>query len=189
MSDDDALGVIVCGASAAVSLPAYLSRLRRALPRTRVRVLLTASAERFVRPEVVGWYADECLTGDTPGLNPTEFAARSRGVAVLPASANTLACAALGLAGTPAQTALLVAAPPVLFFPSMNRTMWTRSSVRRHVAELRAEGHTVVDPSPGEAYEIWQRRIVPSVIMPGPDPAVEVISVWWEELGAGQPHG
>ncbi|MFI1035160.1 flavoprotein [Streptomyces sp. NPDC020951] len=178
---DDALGVIVCGSSAAVALPGYLSRLRRSLPHTPLRVLLTAAAERFVRPEVVGWYADVCVTTATDGFNPTEFASSSGGITVLPASANTLACTALGLAGTPAQTALLVAEPPVLFFPSMNRTMWSRSSVLRHVAALRAEGHTVVDPSPGEAYEIWQRKIVSTLVMPGPEPAVEVITTWWEE--------
>ena len=182
MLRDGALSLIASGSSAALSLPGYLSRLRRAIgDQAPLRVLLTKGGERFLRPEVVGWYADECLTTDSPGLNPTEFALRSRGLVVLPASANTLAAAALGLAGTPAQTALLVAPPPVLFFPSMNAAMWAKPVVRRHVAALRGEGHTVVDPHEGEAYEIWQRKIVPAQVLPAPDDAVKVIAHWWDE--------
>ena len=56
------------------------------------------------------------LAADAPDLNPTEFALRSRAVIVLPATANMLASAALGLAGMPAQTAVLAAPGPVLFF-------------------------------------------------------------------------
>ena len=178
---DRALSVIVCGSSAALSLPQYLSRIRRLVGEEPIRVLLTHSAQRFVSADVVHWYADECFTSEDPRLNPTEFAMRSRGVVVLPATASLLAAAALGLAGTPAQTVLLMAEPPVLFFPSMNQVMWRRGTTGTYVSALRAEGHVVVDPQPSEAYEMWQRRIVQSLIMPGPDEAAAVVGRWWEQ--------
>ncbi|MEY9927485.1 phosphopantothenoylcysteine synthetase/decarboxylase [Catenulispora sp. GP43] len=178
---DRALSVIVCGSSAALSLPHYLSRIRRQIGEEPIRVLVTHSAQRFVSPDIVNWYADECFAGEDPRLNPTEFALRSRGVVVLPATAHTLAAAAVGLAGTPAQTVLLTAEPPTLFFPSMNQVMWRRGTTREHVSVLRAEGHVVVDPQPGQAYEMWQRRIVESLIMPGPDEAAAIVGRWWEQ--------
>lgn len=66
----------------------------RSLPWPR-SVLLTHSAERFLQPQVVAWHADEVFTSDDASLNPTEFAKRSLGIVVLPATANMLASTAL----------------------------------------------------------------------------------------------
>ncbi|MGW6915345.1 flavoprotein [Kitasatospora sp. NPDC054939] len=184
---DDALSVIACGASAVLDLPGYLVRLRRSVP-APLRLLLTHSAERFLRAEALAWHADECY-GPDDRLNPTELALRSRGLAVLPATANLLAGAALGLAGSPAQTALLAHPRPVLFLPSMNAVMWDKPATRRHVAALRAEGHVVVDPQPGEVYELWSGRVVEGRGLLPPEAAAEAVAAWWRTLpepdGAG----
>ncbi|GAA2815073.1 flavoprotein [Kitasatospora sp. CM 4170] len=179
---DDALTVIVCGASAALDLPGYLVRLRQRV-QAPLRVLLTHSAERFLRAEALAWHADEAYGPGDP-LNPTELARRSRGLAVLPATANLLACAALGLAGTPAQTALLAHPRPALLFPSMNAVMWEKPTTRRHVAALRAEGHVVVDPQPGEVYELWRGQVVDGRGLVTPERAAQVVASWWQTLGA-----
>jgi phosphopantothenoylcysteine synthetase/decarboxylase len=173
----DALGLIVCGASAASALPGYLARLRQHVDRP-LRVLLSASAVRFLNPEAISWYADEVYAGHAAPVNPTEFANGSYALVVLPASANTLAAAALGLAGTPAQTVLLAAGRPVLFFPSMNGVMWHKPSTRRHVATLRREGHTVVDPQEREVFELWSRQVIVGPALAPPDLAVKIISTW-----------
>lgn len=174
---DDAVSVIVCGASAAVMTPAYAMELRNHLSGP-LRFLLTHSAERFVRADVVGWFGDEVYASDAADLIPTEFALRSRAIVVLPATANVLAAAALGLAASPAQTALLAAPGPVLFFPSMNRVMWERASTRRHVAALRAEGHGVVDPIEANIYENWQRKIVKAPALPPPGEIAKIVKEW-----------
>lgn len=119
---DDALSVIVCGSGSAI--PAYLIWLRQEVD-LPLRVLMTHSAERFVPPQLVAWYADEMYVSGDPALNPTELARRSLGIVVLPATANIIAAAALGLAATPAQTALLNSPRSVMFFPSTNEAMWT----------------------------------------------------------------
>lgn len=66
---------------------------------------------------------------------------------------------------------------PVTFAPAMNPVMWQRPAVQRNVALLREDGHDVVDPIPGTAYEVASRAIVPSIVVP---PA----EVLLERLGA-----
>jgi phosphopantothenoylcysteine synthetase/decarboxylase len=176
---DDACSVIVCGSSAATSLPAYLAYLASSVD-MNLRVLLTHSAERFISPSLVRFYVDEVFTSDDPGLNPTEFALRSAGLVVLPATANMLAAAALGLAGTPAQTAVLAGDAPVLFFPQTNASMWAKPRLQQHVAALRADGHIVVEPAEGPVYEMWRREVTTGPVMPQPDQATEIIIAWLE---------
>jgi phosphopantothenoylcysteine synthetase/decarboxylase len=183
---DDALSVIVCGSSAALGMPAYFAWLRQEIE-LPLRVLLTHNAERFLQPQVVAWYADEFYTSTDPGLNPTEFAKRSLGIVVLPATANMLAAAALGLAGTPAQTALLASDRPAMFFPSMNESMWTKNVIRRHVEALRDEGHTVVEPQERPRFELWQRENAIGPVLPTPPEAIELIAGWLESLLSQEP--
>jgi phosphopantothenoylcysteine synthetase/decarboxylase len=178
---DDALSVIVCGSSAAVGVHAYLVWLRQEIDLS-LRVLLTRSAERFIQPHTLSWYADELYTSDDPGLNPTEFAKRSLGIVVLPATANTIASAALGLAASPAQTVLLSADRPNLFFPSMNESMWRKPVVQRHVATLRDDGHTVVEPRRQPMFTLWDRQNTVGPAMPPMDEATEIIATWLETL-------
>lgn len=172
---DNAVSVIVCGASAAVLFPTYAMQLRQQLT-DPLRVLLTHGAERFLKPSTVAWFADEVYASGDEDFIPTEFARRSRVIAVLPATAHTLASAALGLAGSPAQTALLAATGPTLYFPSMNRAMWQRESTRRHVATLRADGHVVVDPIEADVYENWQRSVVRAPALPPPAEVAKIIA-------------
>lgn len=176
---DGALSVIACGASAVLSLPEYLSQLQVDL-NVPVRLLITHSARRFINPEGLAWHVDEMVSADA-NFNPTEFALRSRLVTVLPASANMLACAALGLAGTPAQTAVLAAPGPVLFFPSMNPVMWDRAVTRRHVGQLREDGHVVVDPVPRETYSLWKRSVESGAGLPLPGHVTKIISAALDE--------
>ncbi len=176
----EVLGLIVCGSSASIGLPAYLMSLRHEAD-LGLRILLTHSAERFLSRQTIGWYADEVSGCDDPGLNPTEFARHCAGLVILPATANMLSAAALGLAGTPAQTALLAAEQPALFFPAMNAAMWHKPVTQRHVAALRADGHTVVEPRPQQVYEFWQRDFVVGPAMPAPDEATDLIITWLEQ--------
>jgi Flavoprotein len=174
---DGALSVIVCGSSASISVPAFLVWLKRDVD-LDLRVLLTYSAERFVQRQVIAWHADELYTSDDPALNPAEFAKRARGIVVLPATANMLAAAALGLAATPAQTALLACEQPALFFPSMNSTMWEKGSVQRHVATLRADGHTVVPPAQREVFDMARRTTALGHVLPMPNDVVKAVLEW-----------
>lgn len=178
--------VVATGSSAAIILTAYLSELRDVVDR-EITVLMTASAERFVRPEVVGWFADRVVTSDTQGVNPIQLALASEAVIVLPATANTLASAALGLMPTPALT-VLAAAPPALYFPHMNGVLWARQIIQQHVATLRARGDAIVAPVEETAYEIWRGAKHPGLSMPGPDEAAAVAAEWLASRDRPQLH-
>lgn len=173
--NSDALSVIACGSAAAAHLPEYLMELKAHCPQP-LRLLLTSSASRFVQPQAMRWYSDELYESGAPDLNPVEFALQSACVVVLPATANMLAASALGLAATPAQTILLSAPPPVVFFPAMNLTMWQAPQIRRHLATLRGDGHTVVDPHEREVYQYWRRGIAIGLAPPPADHVRKVIT-------------
>ena len=175
--ESDRLLVIATGSSASIVLTSYLTELRSEVDR-EIAVLLTYSAERFVKPEVVGWFADEVLTSDSPGLNPVKLALTAGAVVVLPASANTLSSAALGLASTPAQTALLAAPSPVLYFPHMNPVMWNKPVIQRHVASLREQGDTVVAPVETTTYHMWKGAKDVGLSLPDPEDAAALVRLW-----------
>jgi phosphopantothenoylcysteine synthetase/decarboxylase len=177
---DEPLLIIVCGASAAINVPAYLQWLGQQTDLS-VRLLLTESAERFLHRQVATWIADEVYLSDDPALKPIALARQSLAIVVLPATANMLASAALGLAGTPAQTALLASERPVLFFPSMNAAMLEKNSTQRHIRTLRAEGHTVIEPEQGMSYDLSRRQVTVGPVMQPPDQAVETIIKWLED--------
>lgn len=178
---DDALSVIISGSSAALAMPAYLTWMRQEIE-LPVRVLLTHSAERFIQPHAIAWHADEVFASGDLRLNPTEFARRSLAIVVLPCTGHMIACAALGLAGSPAQTALLGAERPVMFFPNMNKLMWTKPAMQRNVETLRQDGHTVVEPPERPIFELWRKENAIGPALPTPEEATELIIAWLESI-------
>jgi phosphopantothenoylcysteine decarboxylase / phosphopantothenate---cysteine ligase len=70
-------------------------------------------------------------------------------VVVAPATADLLARMAAGLANDLATTLLLATDKPVLAAPAMNVRMWLHPSTQRNVAQLRADGVTVMEPDEG----------------------------------------
>lgn len=139
-----------CGSADVLTLPQSIMVMRHALG-LEVRVVLTPAAARFVparsftlltgHPALV----DEEATTEVPHLALTTWADL---VLVLPATANTLAKAALGIADNLVGTCLLAASAPVVLVPSMNQAMWERPAVQRNVAQLRDDGYAVVPPVP-----------------------------------------
>lgn len=70
-------------------------------------------------------------------------------VVVAPATANTLAKMAVGLAGDLLGTTLLSTTAPVVIAPAMHAEMWRHPATRANVATLRARGVHVVGPDDG----------------------------------------
>jgi phosphopantothenoylcysteine synthetase/decarboxylase len=169
--------IVATGSSASIVLSAYLTELKAEVDHP-ITVLMTTSAERFVRPEVVGWFADTVLTCATPGVNPVEVALRSAAIVVLPATANTLSSAALGLMPTPALTVLAAAPSPTLYFPHMNGVLWRKPFIQEHIATLRRRGDTVVAPVEEVVFEMWRGAKGTALSMPGPDEAAAIVRDW-----------
>lgn len=180
MTYSDSLLVIATGSSATITLPSYLAELRARLSLDLV-VVLTETATRFVRPEVVGWFAQSVLTPTTPGVNPIELALKAAAITVLPASGNTISAAALGLMHSQATTVLGASPRPCLFFPHMHEVVWRKPFMHRYVAQLREQGHCVVEPEPVETFQISSGKQVVSLSMPAPECAAAKVDAWLAE--------
>src|SRR3954463_2824114 len=70
-------------------------------------------------------------------------------VVVCPATADLLARMAAGIADDLATTLLLATDKKVLAAPAMNVRMWQHEATRRNVAQLRADGVSIVEPDEG----------------------------------------
>ena len=140
----------VSGGIAAFKTAALVSRLVQA--GAGVTVVMTRSATKLVGPKTF-----EALTGRSvltrvfgPGAHPhIEVAQKAELLCIAPATANIIAKAAWGLADDLLSTVLLAFDGPVLMAPAMNTLMWQKPAVKRNVAQLQADGITLIDPESG----------------------------------------
>ena len=121
-----------------------------------VDTVLTESGERFV-----GAQTFQALSGrpvwtslwDTRMDNAMAHIDLTRGadaLVVAPATANCLAKLAHGLADDLLTTLCLARDCPLLVAPAMNRQMWDNPATRRNVAQLGADGVTILGPASGD---------------------------------------
>jgi len=126
-----------------------------------VRVVMTTSARRFVGPltfEAITKHP--VITSQfAPGMNAdiehVSLAASLDLFIVAPATANSIAKLANGLADDFLSSMYLVTRAPVLIAPAMNTNMWEHASVRANVASLRERGAHFVEPGEGELACGW----------------------------------
>ncbi len=119
-----------------------------------VHVVPTADAVRFV-----GLPTWEAISRNSVTTSVHEDVARVRHVAlgqsadlviVAPATANTLAKMAAGLADDLLGTTLLATTAPVVVAPAMHTEMWRHPATVHNIATLRERGVIVVGPAEGE---------------------------------------
>jgi len=143
----------VSGGVAAYKAAAVASGLVQA--GARVSVIMTPSASRFIGPTTF-----EALTGrpvHSDMFSPREhhqgehigLAGRAELAVVAPATAQSLARLAHGLADDLISTTLLCFTGPVLLAPAMNCEMWAKASVQRNVTTLVNDGYEVISPGEG----------------------------------------
>lgn len=120
-----------------------------------VRVVMTASAQRFVTPLTF-----QALSGRPAltslwdaGGDGMDHIHLSRGadlVLVAPASADFLARLAHGRADDLLSSLCLARTCPLAVAPAMNREMWAAAATRRNLDQLHVDGITVLGPAAGE---------------------------------------
>jgi phosphopantothenoylcysteine decarboxylase/phosphopantothenate--cysteine ligase len=133
-----------------------------------VRVIQTPTSERFVgvasfaaitgAPVLTSEFERDPLRGAFPGdplpehepISHLELVARADVFLIAPASANTIAKLAGGLADNLLTSAALAARCPLVVAPAMNDAMWEQEATQANLATLRARGVRVVDPGVGE---------------------------------------
>jgi phosphopantothenoylcysteine decarboxylase/phosphopantothenate--cysteine ligase len=133
-----------------------------------VRVVQTPAGERFVgratfegitgAPVLVDEFEPDPARGAFPGdaapdhapISHLELVRRADVYAIVPASANTIAKLAAGLADNLLTSAALAYDGRLVVAPAMNDRMWAHPATRANVAALEERGALVVPPARGE---------------------------------------
>lgn len=142
----------ITGSIAAYKMADVVSQLTK--QGHKVRCILTESATQFVTPLVL-----ETLSGnpvrsaifgaDISGTEHIDLARWADLFVIAPASANTLARLALGLADDLLTTVALATEAPLLIAPAMNTVMWNKWITQTHLRSLADAGARFVDPASG----------------------------------------
>ncbi|WP_461224376.1 bifunctional phosphopantothenoylcysteine decarboxylase/phosphopantothenate--cysteine ligase CoaBC [Lacticaseibacillus suihuaensis] len=165
------IGVFVTGGIAAYKVPGIVRDLIKA--GHEVRVAMTPSAAAFVTPTTLATVSKaRVLTDADAEQNPEHVAHVALAhwmdlAVVVPATANTLAKLAFGLADNVVTTTLLAFNGPKLLVPAMNDQMWQNPQTQQNIAHLKALGFRVLQPATGflaEGYAAVGRMPEPNVI-------------------------
>ncbi len=145
------------------SIAAYKSvELLRALKKrgAGVQVVMTESATRFVGSLTFGALSGKVVITDVFSLgsvleapSPIEHVEQAHGIDLLviaPATANTIARLACGLADDALVSIALATCAPILIAPAMEPGMWENAATVENVAKLRARGVRFIGPVSGE---------------------------------------
>ncbi len=121
----------------------------------RVEVVMTESATRFVtpltlrsisgRPVVTSmWEMDSEFS-----IEHVALAEAADVVVIAPATANTIAKLAGGIADDMLTCTVLATRAPVIIAPAMNDNMYTNPVTRENLAKLKSRGFTIIEPGYG----------------------------------------
>jgi phosphopantothenoylcysteine decarboxylase/phosphopantothenate--cysteine ligase len=162
------LGRVLLGVTGGVAAYKALELVRLATKAGHaVRVIQTPMAQRFVgaasfaalsgapvltdefeRDPARGAFPDQAPPDHDP-LSHLELVRNADAFLIAPASANTIAKLAHGLADNLLTSAALAATCPVLVAPAMNNHMYEHAATQANLATLRERGVTVIDPGTG----------------------------------------
>ncbi|WP_258807561.1 bifunctional phosphopantothenoylcysteine decarboxylase/phosphopantothenate--cysteine ligase CoaBC [Pseudidiomarina sp. CB1] len=145
--------VAVSGGIAAYKSPDLVRRLREV--GAIVRVVMTKGAHAFITPlslQAVSGHPvhDDLLDPSAEAaMGHIELAKWADVILIAPASANTLARLAHGLADDLLSTLCLATTAPIMVAPAMNQQMWSAPAVQDNMNRLHALGIHVVEPESG----------------------------------------
>ena len=128
-----------------------------------VQVVMTRSAEEFVRPltfaALTGRKVLTSLFSAASAPSPEDtlssaiehirVAQENQILVIAPATADLLAKLAHGLADDLLTTTYLAFTGPVVLAPAMNTNMWNHPATQENLRVLRARGHVIVEPDEG----------------------------------------
>ena len=146
--------LLIVGGGIAAYKACELIRLTRKAG-IRVTCVLTAGGQHFVTPMTLAALSENQVfttlwdLKDEAEMGHIQLSRNADLVVVAPATADLLAKMASGHADDLATTLLLATDKPVLAAPAMNVRMWQHAATVRNVAQLRADGVTVMEPDEG----------------------------------------
>ncbi len=121
-----------------------------------VQVVMTVAACEFITPITL-----QALSGKPVfiqmwdgsvgnGMPHIELSRDADAILIAPASANFLAKLVHGSADDLLSTLCLARDCPLLVAPAMNKQMWENAATQRNIAQLKADGITILGPATGE---------------------------------------
>jgi phosphopantothenoylcysteine decarboxylase/phosphopantothenate--cysteine ligase len=143
----------VCGGIAAYKAVELVRRLRDA--GAEVQVAMTAAAQRFVDAQSFQAVSHRTVrhslwdAAAEAAMGHLELARWADLVIVAPATANTIAKLAHGLADDLVSTVCLATEAPLAIAPAMNHRMWLHPATQANVELLRTRGVQVLGPDTG----------------------------------------
>ena len=121
-----------------------------------VRVAMTRHACEFIRPltfrALSGSYVvvDDYAADNPDPIAHITFSQTIDILIIAPATANTLAKMANGVADDFVTSTYLACTAPVLVAPAMNTAMWHHPATQRNIQKLREHGVEIIEPDEGE---------------------------------------
>ena len=121
-----------------------------------VRCILTEGGAHFITPMTLAALSGQPVHSslwdlkDEAEIGHIQLSRDADLIVVAPATADLLARMASGIADDLATNVLLATDKPVMVAPAMNVRMWQHAATRRNVAQLRADGVTILEPYLGE---------------------------------------
>ena len=143
----------VCGGIAAFKVAGWVSSLHK--EEARVTVVMTEAGSRFVAPLTFAALSGNKVHTDmfdsrTVDRIPHISLARDNDlIMVAPATAQTIAKLAHGMADDLLSTVILAATAPVVIYPAMNSRMYSHPATQANLARLREFGYHIVEPDSG----------------------------------------
>lgn len=143
----------VSGSVAAFKAAAWVSSLAK--EEARVTVMMTESAARFVTPLTFAAlsgnqvYSDMFSTGTEEMMAHISLSEDADALLIAPATAQTIARLAHGMADNLLSAAVLAATAPVLICPAMNSRMLAHPATQHNLALLQNLGYIIVEPESG----------------------------------------
>jgi len=120
-----------------------------------VEVVMTDAATKFITPLTLRNITHRPVVTDMFELasewsvEHVALAEAADAVVIVPATANTIARLAAGIADNMLGTIVLATKAPVIIAPAMNDNMYANSITQKNVSLLKARGFTFIEPEPG----------------------------------------
>lgn len=153
MLENKKIGLFITGGIASYKMPEFTRQLIK--KGAQVRVVMSQSAQEFITPltlQVLTKHhvlVDIFDEHDPASVQHIELADWCDLAILAPATANSLAKMANGLADDIVSSVLLAVHSPRLLVPAMNTNMYNNPATQRNLAQLEADGYVVMEPDTG----------------------------------------